>query len=225
MKYEIEEKVFLDNIAKWKIYNRKSDFSKNQHVNDIFKEYLIIALGLDSIDKAKIPLDKDVEDRPYVFISYSNEDYKKVYPVLAKLKEDGISFWYDAGLYYGDSWNDQVGNRMDNDNCKGIVFFSSENSFASCNINKEIKKAYDLCKDPESKKKYFAVSLLNVEKTTAILKEAMCKMNQYDLGKNWGTKEIEIIIKAFPDEATVVKTNEVGWLEKIESTIRRYVEE
>ncbi len=216
----------IDVLDKWKLYNNDWNFSEYSHANAIFKECLIIALGLDTIDKAVIPLDENIINEPYIFISYSNDDYKQVYPIIVKLKEQGIPVWYDEGLAYGESWENQVKERLNSDNCKGVVFFSSANSFSSKSVIFEIKIVYDMCNKSPCSKDYFAVSLLDTKNfnTTAILRETICKFNNEELGKVWGTEQIKCIIEAFPDENITLSINKEGWFDKMKKTMKDYLD-
>ena len=42
---------------------------------------------------------------PYIFISYSHRDSKKMAEVCRVLAKSGCRFWYDNGLHSGDDWN------------------------------------------------------------------------------------------------------------------------
>lgn len=225
-RFEMKNDTISDNIKKWNIYSEFSGTSKHDHINKLFKKYLFLGLELDTIDKAIIPLDENIVNEPYIFISYSNDDYEQVYPIIVKLKEQGISVWYDEGLAYGESWKNQVRERLNSDNCKGIVFFSSANSFSSKSVIFEIEIVYDMCNKSQCSKDYFAVSLLDTENfnTTAILRETICKFNNEELGKVWGTEQIKCIIEAFPDEKITLSINKEGWFDKMKKTMKDYLD-
>ena len=43
-------------------------------------------------------------DAPYVFISYAHKDSSVVFPILRALQNEGLRFWYDAGIKLGSEW-------------------------------------------------------------------------------------------------------------------------
>ena len=75
----------------------------------------------------------------YVFISYSHKDADVVYPVLHRLYELGINFWYDDGLNVGDIWNEKVRDIINNTDCMGALVFLSENTVKSQPVNQEVE--------------------------------------------------------------------------------------
>ena len=46
------------------------------------------------------------EEQPYIFVSYSHRDRKRIFPILRRLYEKGWRFWYDEGLEIGDAYDE-----------------------------------------------------------------------------------------------------------------------
>lgn len=83
----------------------------------------------------------DKEERTnsqYFFVSYSHRDIETVYPLLDKLYENGVNYWYDVELDPGDKWNERVIKIIDDERCVGALLFLSENSLVSDAVNKEV---------------------------------------------------------------------------------------
>ena len=76
---------------------------------------------------------------PYVFISYSHEDTRRVLPYLSALQRAGYRVWYDEGIHKGANWLVMLGERLKQ--CTSFVLFSSENSIASKHVASEINGA------------------------------------------------------------------------------------
>lgn len=73
----------------------------------------------------------------YYFISYSHKDYKLVFPLILELLEKGLNIWYDRGLENGLSWLDYVKKKVYSYDCKGIIYFVSDNCLDSKSLNEE----------------------------------------------------------------------------------------
>ncbi len=71
------------------------------------------------------------KNKKYIFISYSHKDEKQVYPLLQKLYDAGVNYWYDKELNDGDVWNEKVKDIINSDNCAGAIFLLSSNSVTS----------------------------------------------------------------------------------------------
>lgn len=103
------------------------------------------------------PAPKPGKDTRYVFISYSHKDYKKVFCDLADLYESGIPFWYDDRLRAGTTWYEDARTILSAPNCVGVIFFISQDFFASDAIKKEISMT--LGGREQLPKDYFCVNL------------------------------------------------------------------
>ena len=156
----------------------------------------------------KVPLPRLKDGTPYIFISYSHKDYKKVYCDLADLYENGIPFWYDSGLPAGKNWDDVVFEKMTDPNCVGVIFYLSENLFLSRSIQTEIQIA---CGDdddddgtlPNAKRDYFCINLTS-KSPSEILKNVFSSKSFPDAEDPMAAQcaWINLLTKAFPDKAT-----------------------
>ncbi len=75
----------------------------------------------------------------YYFVSYSHKDYKKVYADIFSLQNNGIPIWYDRGMPPSKSWKETAQEFIDKYDCKGVIFYVSENSLQSEAIHKELE--------------------------------------------------------------------------------------
>lgn len=109
------------------------------------------------------PAPKLGENVRYIFISYSHKDYKKVFCELADLYESGVPFWYDDRLRAGKAWDDEAQKLLAAPNCAGVIFFISQDFFASDAIHKEISMT--LGGKEQLPKDYFCVNLTDRKPT------------------------------------------------------------
>lgn len=77
----------------------------------------------------------------YIFVSYAHSDVERVFPVLHKLQLDGCRIWYDEGINGGDNWRKILASKIQSDNCKDFLLFSSSNSTQSRHVQAEINAA------------------------------------------------------------------------------------
>ena len=96
-------------------------------------------------DIPSIYLPETNSDR-YFFISYSQRDFRKVYLDLFHLAQHDISFWYDRGNPGGKDWPFVVERNIAPFQCKGVIFYISENSLTSPSVDDEMKIIQDLGK-------------------------------------------------------------------------------
>lgn len=82
----------------------------------------------------------------YFFISYSQRDFKKVYLDLFHLDQHDVHFWYDRDNPGGKTWPDFVRNMVGPFQCKGVIFYISENSLTSPSVDNEMKIIQELGK-------------------------------------------------------------------------------
>lgn len=85
-------------------------------------------------------LPKAIEDN-YFFISYSHKDYKSVYVDLLYLQANNLHFWYDINMAAGTNWELMASRFMAPFQCKGVIFYVSENSLKSISFIKELEYA------------------------------------------------------------------------------------
>lgn len=74
---------------------------------------------------------EDVVNRDFLFVSYKHDDKSTVMEVLEFLLEQGVRLWYDTDLVVGDKWSEIAKGLIQHENCKGVIFFNSINSFKS----------------------------------------------------------------------------------------------
>ena len=90
------------------------------------------------------PLPEVEEGETYLFISYSRQDYKKVYLDMAELYLMGVRYKYDRELQRNGSWDqswfdDVRFHYLEDPNCVGVIFYISENLLASSSVLAEIR--------------------------------------------------------------------------------------
>ena len=51
---------------------------------------------------------------PYIFISYSHRDSKRVFPILKQLSDAGFRLWYDEGIDPGTEWPESIATHLAN---------------------------------------------------------------------------------------------------------------
>jgi len=95
----------------------------------------------------------EVHKENYYFVSYSHKDYKKVMKDILLLEEQGINIWYDSDMHIGENWEELAEMYISKYQCKGIIFYLSENSILSKACNKEVE--YVL----ENNKQFFSINI------------------------------------------------------------------
>lgn len=78
---------------------------------------------------------------PYVFVSYSHEDQEIVSAVMTILHRHGYRIWYDAGVYVGDRWRDEIARHIWD--CGAFFAFHSAASVRSPHCRAELSEALD----------------------------------------------------------------------------------
>ena len=77
---------------------------------------------------------------PDVFISYSREDQEHVFPVVDKLRKQGLDIWIDQeGIHGAKLWSQEIVNAIENS--KVFILFASTKAFVSKNVTKELALA------------------------------------------------------------------------------------
>lgn len=85
------------------------------------------------------------ESRPYIFISYSHSDSKKVYEIIEKLNDCGYNVWYDGGISPGSEWDQNIATHVKQ--CSYFIAFVSQAYIGSENCKDELNFARDLDKE------------------------------------------------------------------------------
>ncbi|MGN1104956.1 MAG: leucine-rich repeat protein [Candidatus Coproplasma sp.] len=83
----------------------------------------------------------NVDDKPFVFISYSHKDAQIVISDIIEMKKHGVRLWYDCSILFGEKWDECVLNIIRRENCVGVIIYVSDNSVNSENVAKEIECA------------------------------------------------------------------------------------
>ena len=117
------------------------------------KEKLSIIDNSNSMQELNKEVLPKVHKENYYFVSYSHKDYKKVMKDILLLEDEGINIWYDSDMHIGENWEDIAEMYISKFQCKGIIFYLSENSILSKACNKEIE--YVL----ENNKQFFSINI------------------------------------------------------------------
>lgn len=111
-------------------------------------------------------------DEPYLFISYSHRDTKKVYPILDALNDKKYRIWYDESCENGSDFRDELRHRIED--CEAVVLFVSKHSMASPFCGMEIivarengKRLYPIYLDNAEIPPAFEILLANTHHSTA----------------------------------------------------------
>ena len=77
---------------------------------------------------------------PDIFISYSREDQEHVFPVVDKLRNEGLDIWIDQeGIHGAKLWSQEIVNAIESS--KVFILFASTKAFVSKNVTKELALA------------------------------------------------------------------------------------
>jgi len=120
---------------------------RDLHFVDLMQDYarglkdLLQTLAAAQNAAQSLPFEAYLGDRPYVFVSYSHEDERKVFPELRALHENGIRIWYDEGIGVGSEWSDNIGRALDRASL--FLVFVTTSAVESQNLRNEINFALD----------------------------------------------------------------------------------
>ncbi len=89
------------------------------------------------MSKEKIPAYRGTD--PYLFVSYAHADGSDVMNAIEALCAKGYRVWYDEGIEAGSDWAQKIGTSLEN--AAGVLFFASENSVKSPNVQRELSFA------------------------------------------------------------------------------------
>ncbi len=152
--------------------------------------------------------------KPDVFISYSNQDYTRVMPLVNRLRSTGISVWIDEGnIDAATLWSESIVDAIAE--CRVLIMMVSLNSTSSHNVVKEVmiasegkKTILPIYLEPSeipSKLKYQLTGIQHLDwfdggndEIFEILKDSLLKIGIStdteisNLNKNRGSKTIEI---------------------------------
>lgn len=51
---------------------------------------------------------------PYIFVSYSHKNSRRVTQIIEALNREGYRVWYDTGIHAGSRWTDEIAQHIDN---------------------------------------------------------------------------------------------------------------
>ena len=144
-----------------------------------------------------LDLNKDImpsaHKENYYFVSYSHKDYKKVMKDILLLEEQGINIWYDSAMHIGENWEDVAEMYISKFQCKGVIFYLSENSILSSACNKEV--AYVL----ENDKQFFSINI-PLEGSDNAVSGLQALLTLKERGHNVSDELIKNFEKAFSDK-------------------------
>lgn len=132
-------------LANMKLFDRTVIYSADEEfdLESLYAQYDLIIQEAEEIQK-KANRDYYVDlpytgNLPYVFVSYSHKDARRVLPYLSGLQRAGYRIWYDEGIRKGSNWMVMLGERLKQ--CTNFLLFSSEHSVASKHVIGEINGA------------------------------------------------------------------------------------
>ena len=112
--------------------------------------------------------DEIVKDH-FLFVSYKHDAGDVVVQgVLDYLFEQGVRFWYDADLGMGDNWIKIAEGLINNENCRGVIFFNSRGSFTSKPVHFEREFTIRKIKECEEKGIPFFVFPVSIGKPSTL---------------------------------------------------------
>ena len=130
------------------------DHVKTDKARNAIKEYLNIEndeetiemesrtkkmYALNDLDYTYVPPTVYEGDKPYIFISYSHKDDRKVWEIVEVLDKLGYRVWYDKGIDPGTEWDLIIANHIVK--CSLLIAMISNNYIESNNCKNEIKFA------------------------------------------------------------------------------------
>lgn len=134
------------------------------------------------------------ENTPYFYICYSTRDYKSVFCDMVELYHQRIPFKYDRRLTAGQEWNPQVEASIRSEQCKGVVFYISENTLVSKSFCEEIAMVCETNMKP-----YFAVNLEGEESSSKIMIDTILEVCKKGKPYPISATQMRSFINAFHD--------------------------
>ena len=142
-------------------YEQEKDYEKFKHFMDGIIENLRYPVSHEKLDSNKeeilragshkecassdkLPPNPNLNPGDkYFFICYSSIDFKSVYCDLIELYKQKVHFMYDRRLDNDVDWEQQVAEKINNDDCVGVAFYISQNILSGDAVYKEIQIAVD----------------------------------------------------------------------------------
>ena len=175
------------NISELKKYSKET-------LNKIRRE-ILLDNELIEIPSILLP---DVFDSSYYFVSYSHNDFRLVYKDIISLEENGLNIWYDKGIPAGKHWKKTMNDFMFPNECRGVIFYLSENSLLSNAVIDEIEYA-------KKAKKTIIIIMLPFERD-------FIYQNESTLGKYYSAHTMANILKENGFDISDTKLNDINEL-------------
>jgi hypothetical protein len=139
------------------------------------EEYFREAVSGTVVEPYEVNLYRD--KKSYVFVCYSHDDSELVLSDLRELKNRGVYYWYDEGIYGGEKWKEKVTEKINDHFCNGVLFFLSESSVSSENVAYEM----DLVQKRADADPVFKIASMNIggEKVFDMLKKSRCSEDRF----------------------------------------------
>ena len=162
--------------------------------------------------------DEHISTNKYVFISYSHRDSDIVYPILNKLYEAGINYWYDSEMTVGDSWVKKAQEMINDINCVASMFFISKNCLLHSDaVSKEIEavKARGIRVIP---------IVIDADSYYKVVQNAYIEMGSCSgatLNKEVPFERIKLFLDFFYDERLFINSNDEELTDKVISQLKK----
>lgn len=99
-------------------------------------------MNIEDIELSKRFITCDL-NKPYAFVSYSSLDYKVIWKDITHLQNMGYNIWIDHSLNgTEETWKEAL-LKIENPNCKYVLFYMSKNSITSIPCSEELNKTKD----------------------------------------------------------------------------------
>lgn len=139
----------------------------------------------------------------FLFVSYSHEDKDLVRNSANWLINEGVRLWYDADLHNGDNWIEIAKRIVLHENCIGVIFFNSSDSYISDPVSKERELALQKKKEWEKEEKFFHTFAVNIGKpsTLRLIKQVLDMQPDNDaiIRKAFTSSQLSVILELFDD--------------------------
>lgn len=81
--------------------------------------------------------EEKIKSGKFVFVSYSHKDSDAVREDMETLLERGVRVWFDVNMRLGEDWSEIAKSAIYHENCVGVIFYNSPNSFISSAVQRE----------------------------------------------------------------------------------------
>ena len=167
--------------------------------------------------------EEELKGRKHLFVSYSHADGAIVQNAIDYLINEGVQIWYDIDLHNGENWIERARGVLTNENCIGVIFFNSKDSFISNAVDTE--REIVLAKQAEWAKegKSFVVYSVHVgsSSTMQLVKRALDSLpdDEKIIENTLGTPKLARIVQLFPQEMLYAGSED--YLSKLYSDINK----